>query len=78
MRESNLLSAQQAKAMEASALTARQQVFFLIADNVRRRTGNLLGVMLTSSENDLIADEEEIWQHWAAHSAGTSSAFRAS
>lgn len=70
MRESNLLSAQQAKAMEASALTARQQAFFLIAENVRRQTGNLLGVMLTSSENDLIADEEEFQQHWEAHSAG--------
>lgn len=70
MRQSNLLSAQQAKAMEASALTARQQAFFLIADNVRRQTGNLLGVMLASSGNDLIGDEEEIQRHWIAHSAG--------
>ena len=70
MRESNVLSAQQAKAIEASALTARQQAFFLIAENVRRQTGNLLGVMLASSENDLVADEEEMARHWIAHSGG--------
>lgn len=70
MRESNVLSAQQAKAIEASALTARQQAFFLIAENVRRQTGNLLGVMLASSKNDLIVDEEGMMGHWAAHSGG--------
>ena len=72
MRQSNVLAAQQADAIEASAMTARQQAFFLIAENVRRQIGNLLGVMLASGENDLFADEgdEEMAGHWAAHSAG--------
>ena len=65
MRQSNVLSAQQANAMEASALTARQQAFFLIAENVRRQAGNILGAMLASSENDLITDDEAMEQHWA-------------
>lgn len=70
MRESNVLSAQQAKAIEASALTARQQAFFLIPENVRRQTGNLLGVMLAASKDGLIVEEEEMMKHWAAHSGG--------
>ncbi len=70
MRQSNILSAQQASAIEASALTSRQQAFFLIADNVRRQTGNLLGVMLANSDSDLIDSDEELERHWIAHSAG--------
>ena len=70
MRQSNVLAAQQASAIEASALTAHQQAFFLIAENVRRQTGNLLGVMLASAENDLVGDEAEMRRHWIAHSAG--------
>ena len=70
MRQSNVLAAQQADAIEASAMTARQQAFFLIAENVRRQIGNLLGVMLASGENDLIANDEEMARHWAAHAAG--------
>lgn len=70
MRRSNVLSAQQASAIEASALTARQQAFFLIAENVRRQTGNLLGVMLGADDSTSIGDDEEMDRHWAAHSAG--------
>ena len=70
MRRSNVLAAQQAEAIDASALTARQQAFFLIAENVRRQLGNLLGVMLASGDNDLVADDAEMTRHWAAHSAG--------
>lgn len=70
MRQSNVLAAQQADAIEASALTARQQAFFLIAENVRRQTGNLLGAMLAASKDAPIADEDEMRRHWTAHSAG--------
>ena len=75
MRQSNVLAAQQASAIEASALTSRQQAFFLIAENVRRQTGNLLGVMLASCDNDLVASQEQMEHHWAAHSAGDSECF---
>ena len=67
MRHSNALSAQQAEAIEASAHTARQQAVFLIADNVRRQTGNLLGVILA---NEGRVHESEMARHWAAHAAG--------
>lgn len=70
MRQSNVLAAQQATAIEASALTSRQQAFFLIADNVRRQTGNLLGVMLASGDSDLVHSEEQMEQYWKAHAAG--------
>ena len=70
MERANVLSAQQAAAIEASALTARQQAFFLIAENVRRQTGNLLGAMLASHENDLVGSKEELEEHLAAHAAG--------
>ena len=70
MERANVLSAQQAAAIEASALTARQQAFFLIAENVRRQTGNLLGAMLASHENDLVGSAEELEEHLAAHAAG--------
>ena len=75
MQRSNALSAQQTSAMEASALTARQQAFFLIAENVRRQTGNLLGAMLASGDNGLVAGEEDMERHWAAHAAGDSERF---
>lgn len=75
MRQSNVLAAQQASAIEASALTSRQQAFFLIAENVRRQTGNLLGVMLASCDNDLVGSEEQMEQYWTAHSAGDSECF---
>ncbi len=67
MERSNLLSEQQARAMEEAALTARQQAFFLIADNVRRQTGNLLGAMLASEGN---APDEEMERRWLTHAAG--------
>lgn len=67
MRQSNVLSAQQAEAIEASAHTARQQAVFLIAENVRRQTGNLLGVILA---NEGQIPEGEMARHWAAHAAG--------
>lgn len=66
MERSNLLSEQQARAMEEAALTARQQAFFLIADNVRRQTGNLLGAMLASEGRP----NEEMERQWMAHAAG--------
>lgn len=70
LRHSNVLSAQQASAIEASALTARQQAFFLIAENVRRQTGNLLGAMLAAEANDIVSSEEDMPRYWSAHAAG--------
>lgn len=72
MRQSNVLSAQQAEAIDASAHTARQQAVFLIAENVRRQTGNLLGVIL-SNEGQI--PEGEMARHWAAHAAGDHECF---
>lgn len=67
MERSNRLSEQQARAMEESALTARQQAFFLIADNVRRQTGNLLGAMLAGEGS---VPDEEMERRWLTHAAG--------
>ena len=67
MERSNLLSEQQARAMEETALTARRQAFFLIADNVRRQTGNLLGAMLA---NEGSVANQEMERQWMAHAAG--------
>ena len=67
MERSNLLSEQQARAMEETALTARQQAFFLIADNVRRQTGNLVGAMLAGEGR---IPSEEMERQWMAHAAG--------
>ena len=67
MERSNLLSEQQARAMEEAALTARQQAFFLIADNVRRQTGNLLGAMIAGEGS---VPDEDMERQWMAHAAG--------
>ena len=67
MERSNLLSEKQARAMEEAALTARQQAFFLIADNVRRQTGNLLGAMLA---NEGSLSDQDMEPQWTAHAAG--------
>ena len=75
MQRANALAAQQASAMEATALTARQQAFFLIAENVRRQTGNLIGAMLAAGDNDLVESEQELERHWSAHAAGDYESF---
>lgn len=74
MQRANALSAQQATAIEASATTARQQAFFLIAENVRRQTANLIGAMLAAGDHNLV-DKEDLELHWSAHAAGDHESF---
>ena len=73
LKQTNLNSAKQTKVLEATELRARQSAFFQIAENVRRQTGNLAGMIVRSLANEqgeLVVSDDEMMEHWMEHQNG--------
>ena len=73
LKQTNLNSERQTEVLAATELRARQSAFFQIAENVRRQTGNLAGVIVRSLETEqgeqAVSDAEMIG-HWEEHQRG--------
>ncbi|MCP5181081.1 MAG: hypothetical protein H6994_14425 [Pseudomonadales bacterium] len=78
MRQSMLQAEQQAQAMAAMELNARQEAFFTIAGNVKRQLATITGMQFISAfgstEGNLVP-EERIFELWTMVSHGDSEAF---
>ena len=73
LQETQATTAQQTKVLEATELRARQSTFFQIAENVRRQTGNLAGIIVGSqqdAEGHPLLSKEEMQEHWIDHQRG--------
>ena len=73
LRQTNLNSERQTEVLAATELRARQTAFFQIAENVRRQSGNLAGLLVTSLETEpgeKIVSDEEMVKHWMEHQHG--------
>ena len=73
LKQTNAHSERQTEVLAATELRARQSAFFQIAENVRRQTGNLAGLLVRMLEDKdgkpLISDDEMI-EHWTDHQHG--------
>ncbi len=80
LRRTNVNSEKQTEVLAATELRARQSAFFQIAENVRRQSGNLAGIIISSLRNkngqQLFSDEEMV-QHWIDHQHGQYERFTA-
>ena len=73
LKQTNLNSAKQTEVLAATELRARQSAFFQIAENVRRQTGNLAGLILRSLETEQgvkVVSDDEMVKHWMEHQSG--------
>lgn len=73
LKQTNLNSEKQTEVLAATELRARQGAFFQIADNVRRQSGNLAGVIvrtLKTEHDEHIVSDEEMMEHWMDHQHG--------
>ena len=73
LKQTNLNSAKQTEVLAATELRARQSAFFQIAENVRRQTGNLAGLIVRSLETDQgekVVSDDEMMEHWMEHQHG--------
>lgn len=73
LNRTNLNSAKQTEVLAATELRARQSAFFQIAENVRRQTGNLAGLIVRSLETDQgekVVSDEEMLERWIDHQHG--------
>ena len=73
LKQTNLNSEKQTEVLAATELRARQSAFFQIAENVRRQTGNLAGLLVRSLKTDQgehIVSDDEMVEHWMSHQHG--------
>lgn len=73
LKQTNLNSEKQTEVLEATELRARQSAFFQIAENVRRQSGNLAGLIVRSlmtKQGEHIVSDEEMIEHWMDHQHG--------
>lgn len=73
LKQTNLNSERQTEVLAATELRARQSAFFQIAENVRRQTGNLAGVIVRSlktEQGEHIVHDAEMMAHWEEHQRG--------
>ncbi|MCY4094545.1 MAG: hypothetical protein OXG05_05380 [Gammaproteobacteria bacterium] len=73
LKQTNLNSEKQTEVLAATELRARQSAFFQIAENVRRQTGNLAGVIVGSLETEQgerIMSDARMIEHWEEHQRG--------
>ena len=73
LRQTNLNSSKQTEVLAATELRARQSAFFQIAENVRRQTGNIAGMMVESLEDEQgnpIINLGDLERHWRDHQGG--------
>lgn len=70
LQRTNRISEKQTEVLEATELRARQNAFFQIANNVRKQTGNLAGMLvaeLVDENGNPLIDEEEMRNYWIEH-----------
>lgn len=80
LHRTNLSSEKQTEVLEATELRARQNAFFQIAQNVRRQTGNLIGILLRSLrdvDGNLVISQAEMNDYWLEHQSTQSEIFPA-
>ena len=73
LKDTQLVTEQQTRVLAETELRARQSAFFQIADNVRRQTGNLAGMLLESLVDDngeRLVSVEDTLSHWDDHLNG--------
>lgn len=73
LKQTNLNSAKQTEVLAATELRARQSAFFQIAENVRRQTGNLAGIIVRSLENEQgekVVSDGQMKEYWIDHQNG--------
>lgn len=73
LKQTNLNSAKQTEVLAATELRARQSAFFQIAENVRRQTGNLAGLIVRSLENEQgekVVSDDQMKEYWMDHQNG--------
>ena len=75
LKETQLTTEQQTAVLAETELRARQTAYFQIADNVKRQTGNLAGMLVESLVASLDlpkleVDDEDVKEHWIAHQQG--------
>ena len=73
LKQTNLNSAKQTEVLAATELRARQSAFFQIAENVRRQTGNLAGIIVRSLENEQgekVVSDDQMKEYWIDHQNG--------
>ena len=73
LKQTNLNSEKQTEVLAATELRARQSAFFQIAENVRRQTGNLAGLIVRSlktEQGEHLVSDAEMMEHWVEHQHG--------
>lgn len=78
LQKTNANSERQTQVLETTELRARQTAFFQIAENVKRQTGNMAGLLVREMKTEAgepVVNLEEWIEDWAAHQEGKHEVF---